>query len=98
WMGENHYAEVPVALYGCVLLMSAISYYVLSRVLIRHDGSDSTIAVAFGHDFKGKISVVIYVVAIPLSFVNRWIAIALYVVVAITWFIPDRRIEAVLDR
>ena len=98
WMGENHFAEMPVALYGAVLLMSAIAYFILSRALIRHDGSDSTLATAVGTDFKGRISVVIYAVAIPLSFANRWLALGCYAFVAVMWFIPDRRIEKVLDR
>jgi len=93
WMGENHFAEIPVALYGAVLLMSAISYYVLSRSLIKHDGRESLLGSAVGKDFKGRVSVVIYVVAIPLSFVNRWIALGLYFSVAVLWFVPDRRIE-----
>ena len=93
WMGENHFAEIPVALYGAVLLMSAISYYLLSRCLIKHDGRESLLGSAVGKDFKGRISVVIYVVAILLSFVNRWIALGLYFSVALLWFVPDRRIE-----
>ena len=93
WMGENHFAEIPVALYGAVLLMSAISYYVLSRCLIKHDGRESRLGSAVGKDFKGRISVVIYVVAILLSFVNRWVALGLYFSVALLWFVPDRRIE-----
>jgi len=93
WMGENHFAEIPVALYGAVLLMSAISYYVLSRCLIKHDGRESLLGSAVGKDFKGRISVVIYVVAILLSFVNRWVALGLYFSVALLWFVPDRRIE-----
>jgi len=93
WMGENHFAEIPVALYGAVLLMSAISYYVLSRCLIKHDGRESRLGSAVGKDFKGRISVVIYVVAILLSFVDRWIALGLYFSVALLWFVPDRRIE-----
>src|SRR5499425_3947809 len=78
WMGENHFAELPVALYGFVLLMSAVSYYLLSRVLIKHEGTDSLLGAAVGRDVKGRISVVIYVAAILLCFVNRWIAIGLY--------------------
>ena len=89
WMGENHFAETPVALYGFVLLMSAISYYMLSRLLIKHEGTDSLLGAAVGRDFKGKISVVIYVAAILLCFVNRWIALALYYFVALLWFVPD---------
>ena len=93
WMGENHFAEIPVALYGTILLMSAISYYVLSRCLIKHEGTGSLLGIAVGKDFKGRISVVIYVVAILLSFVNRWLALGLYFFVAFLWLVPDRRIE-----
>ena len=96
WMGENHFAAVPVATYGAVLLLSAISYYILSRVLVRHDGQNSKIARALGSDFKGRISVVIYAAAIPLSFVSRWTSVALYVAVAVMWLLPDRRIERAL--
>ena len=98
WMGENRFAQIPVALYGFVLLMSAISYYLLSRLLIKHDGSNSMLAAAVGSDVKGRISVVIYVAAILLCFVNRWIALALYYLVALLWFVPDRRIERVRER
>jgi uncharacterized membrane protein len=97
WMGENHFAPLPVALYGLVLIMAAIAYYILSRVLIRHHGRDSVLAKAVGKDFKGKISVAIYAVAIPLSFLNQWIAFGLYIFVALIWFIPDRRIERTLS-
>jgi uncharacterized membrane protein len=97
WMGENHFAKWPVALYGVVLLMAAIAYYVLSRALIRHHGKDSALAVAVGNDFKGKISIVFYVAAIALSFWNRWIALGIYVLVAVMWLIPDRRIEKTLS-
>jgi len=98
WMGENHFAEIPVALYGGVLLMSAIAYYVLSRCLIQHDGTDSLLGAAVGADFKGRISVVIYVAAILLCFVNRWIALGLYYLVALLWFVPDGRIERMRER
>jgi uncharacterized membrane protein len=96
-MGENHFAPTPVALYGAVLLLSAVSYFILSRALVRHDGEKSAIARALGSDFKGRISVVIYLVAIPLAYFNRWLSLGLYVAVAIMWLIPDRRIERVLD-
>ncbi|MET0621417.1 MAG: TMEM175 family protein [Pyrinomonadaceae bacterium] len=96
WMGENHFAAWPVALYGAVLLCSAVAYYILARVLISYHGRDSALAKALGKDFKGKVSVVIYAAAIPLAFVNPWLACALYVVVAIMWLIPDRRIEHTL--
>ena len=95
WMGENHFAEIPVALYGTILLMSAISYYVLGRCLIKHEGTESLLGSAVGKDFKGRISVVIYVVAILLSFVNRWLALGLYFFVAFLWLVPDRRIERI---
>jgi uncharacterized membrane protein len=97
WTGENFFAPVPVAFYGIVLLMSAIAYYILSRVLISHHGKESTLAIAIGRDFKGKISVVIYAVAVLLSLVNSWLAFLLYVSVAIMWLIPDRRIEKTMS-
>jgi uncharacterized membrane protein len=78
--------------------LSAIAYFILSRALIRHDGDASTLARALGGDFKGKVSVVLYVAAIALAFVNRWLSLALYVGVAVMWLVPDRRIEKVLDR
>ena len=93
WMGENHFAPWPVALYGTVLLFAGIAYFILTRVLITRHGRDSALAKAVGTDFKGKVSVVFYAVAIPLSFVNSWLACALYVLVAVMWLIPDRRIE-----
>lgn len=96
WMGENNFAARPVALYGVVLIMSAIAYFILSRALISHHGRDSTLAKAVGKDFKGRISVLIYAVAIASSFVNRWIAFGLYILVALMWLIPDRRIERTL--
>ncbi len=97
WMGENHFAAMPVALYGTVLLLNAIAYFILTRTLISHHGKDSTLAIAVGEDFKGKLSVVVYAVAIPLALVNSWFACALYVLVAIIWLIPDRRIEKTLN-
>ena len=96
WMGENHFAALPVALYGAVLLMAGLAYFVLARALAAHHGSDSKLAMALGKDIKGIASLVIYAAAIPLSFVNPWIAFAMYVVVAVIWFIPDRRIERVI--
>ena len=98
WMGENHFATVPTAAYGVVLLMAAIAYWLLQGALIRHDGNDSLLAVAVGTDFKGRLSPLIYLVAIPLALVSRWLAGALYVVVALVWLIPDRRIERVIER
>ena len=93
WMGENDFAEWPVALYGFVMLFSGVAYYLLSLVLISHHGKDSELAIAIGKDFKGIISLIIYVAALPLAFINSWIAFGLYVVVAVMWFIPDNRIE-----
>ncbi|HEV2882815.1 MAG TPA: TMEM175 family protein [Pyrinomonadaceae bacterium] len=97
WMGENHFAALPVAFYGTVLLCAAIAYFILTRALISHHGRNSALAKALGKDFKGKVSVVFYVLAIPLSFVSSWLACALYVLVAIMWLIPDRRIERELS-
>ena len=96
WMGENQFAPGPVALYGVILLFSAIAYFILTRALLSIHSKDSILAVALGRDFKGKISVVIYAAGIALSFVNSWIAGAMYVLVAIMWLIPDRRIEKTL--
>jgi uncharacterized membrane protein len=93
WMGENHFAAWPVALYGTVLLSAAIAYLILTRVLVSYHGRDSALAKAVGKDFKGKVSVVCYAVAIPLAFVNSWLAGGLYVLVVVMWLIPDRRIE-----
>jgi uncharacterized membrane protein len=93
WMGENHFAAWPVALYGTVLLSAAIAYFILTRVLVSSHGRDSALAKAVGRDVKGKVSVVCYAVAIPLAFVNSWLACALYVLVVVMWLIPDRRIE-----
>jgi uncharacterized membrane protein len=96
WMGENHFAALPVALYGGVLFMAGAAYYLLAKALVALHGNESRLAVAIGRDVKGMRSLVIYALAVPLAFVNRWIAFALYVVVAVMWFIPDRRIERVL--
>jgi TMEM175 potassium channel family protein len=93
WMGENHFAAWPVAFYGTVLLAAAIAYFILTRVLVSYHGRDSALAKAVGKDFKGKVSVVFCAVAIPLSLANSWLACALYVLVAVMWLIPDRRIE-----
>ena len=97
WMGENHLAPTPTAMYGFVLLMAAIAYYVLQRAIITQQGSDSLLASAIGRDWKGKLSPALYFIAIPLAFVSPWIASGLYVFVALLWFIPDRRIERALD-
>ncbi len=96
WMGENQFAALPVAFYGAVLLLAAIAYFILTRVLISYHSRDSALAKALGKDFKGKVSVLFYAVAIPLSFVKSWLACALYVLVVAMWLIPDRRIERAL--
>jgi uncharacterized membrane protein len=96
WMGENHFAPVPTAFYGVVLLMAALAYWILQRTIISHQGVDSLLARAVGKDFKGKSSPVFYALAIPAAFVSPWISEALYVAVALMWLVPDRRIEKVL--
>jgi uncharacterized membrane protein len=94
WMGENHFAPTPVAVYGGVLFCAAIAYLILTNVLVAHHGRDSTLAIAMGRDFKGKISIGIYLTAIVLCLSNySWLAPLLYALVAVIWLIPDRRIE-----
>jgi len=93
WMGENHFTAVPTALYGLVLLMAAIAYYVLQQAIIRAQGTDSILKKAIGSDWKGKLSPLAYLTAIPLAFVSPWISCALYAGVALIWLVPDRRIE-----
>jgi uncharacterized membrane protein len=93
WMGENHFTTWPVALYGIVLLMNAVAYYILAQLLIQLHGKNSTLAAAIGKDKKGIISLVIYLAAIGLTFLNALIGLALYALVAALWIIPDRRIE-----
>src|SRR5215207_7992404 len=95
WMGENHFSTLPVTLYGVVLWLSAMAYYIMVRALMTIHAKDSVLAAAIGKDVKGLRSLYIYTAAIPLAFLAPWIAIALYVTVAIMWFIPDRRIEKV---
>ena len=97
WMGENHFAVVPTALYGAVLLGSALSYTILVQVLLRHHGPDTVLRKAIGSDAKGHISLVLYIAAIPLSFVHVRVAQAMFVLVAIIWLAPDKRIERILD-
>ena len=97
WMGENHAAALPVAVYGLVLMAAGVAYYVLVRALLAHHERDSALARAIGRDFKGGASVGIYAVAIPLAFVSVRVALALYVAVAVIWVVPDRRIERMLS-
>ena len=96
WMGENHFAPLPTAAYGVVLLMAAIAYTILQTTLTWQRDHNAALARAIKRDGKGKLSVVLYLAAIPLAFVSPWISIALYVTVALIWLIPDRRIERVL--
>jgi uncharacterized membrane protein len=96
WIGENHFAAWPVAVYGVVLLLAAMAYFILVRALITLHGRDSTLATAIGGDFKGKISPLLYALAIPLAFFNAWVAFGIYVLVAVIWFVPDPRIEKTL--
>ncbi len=93
WMGENNFTTWPMALYGIVLLMCGIAYYILQQTLIGLHGKESTIAKAIGKDSKGIISVIIYFIGILISFINSWIALALYALVAAIWLVPDKRIE-----
>jgi uncharacterized membrane protein len=97
WIDETHFATVPVAVYGVVLMMAAVAWYNLARCLIAVNGEQSALATAFGKDRKGQISIVLYAAAIAASFENRWLALAVYVFVACLWFIPDRRIEVALE-
>jgi uncharacterized membrane protein len=96
-MGENHFAELPTALYGVVLLMASIAYWILVQAIIAAEGSRSPLAIAVGKDMKGKLSTALYVCAIPLAFVNQAIADAIYITVALIWLVPDRRIESHLS-
>jgi uncharacterized membrane protein len=96
WLGENHFQEIPAAAYGIVLLAAALAYFLLQTSIIRVQGGGSTLARAVGGDFKGKASPFLYALGIGLAFVNRWLSVAVYVLVALMWFIPDRRVERTL--
>lgn len=98
WMGENHFTPLPTAMYGLVLLMAAIAYWILARAIIAAEGKDSLLAKAIGKDRKGTLSVILYAIAIPLAFVNEWLSEAVYVSIALAWLVPDRRIERVINR
>jgi uncharacterized membrane protein len=93
WMGQNHYAEVPSASYGVVLLMAAVAYFTLQQLIIASQGPDSLLKKAVGADFKGKLSHVLYVIAIALSFWSQWLSQGIYILVALIWLVPDTRIE-----
>jgi uncharacterized membrane protein len=97
WMGENHFASLPTAVYGVVMLLAAVAYRILQRTILKHQGPDSRLASALGRDRKGTLSLACYVLAIPLAFIHEWISDALYVFVALMWLIPDRRIESKLS-
>jgi uncharacterized membrane protein len=96
WMGENHFTTVPTAVYGTVLLLAAIAYYILQSVIIAGQGCDSKLAAAIGRDFKGKLSPVLYAIAVAAALFRPWISCGLYVLVALLWLVPDRRIERLL--
>ena len=98
WMGENHFAPLPTALYGVVLMFAGVAYYILEQTIIRAQGANSKLGAAVGSDAKGKISVVLYLSAIPLAFVHQLLSDAIYVAVALMWLIPDRRIEHHIHR
>lgn len=97
WMGENHFAPLPTALYGFILLMAALAYTLLQRLIIASEGKDSNLARAIGRDVKGKLSGMIYTASIPCAFITPWLAQACFTVVALMWLVPDRRIERVLS-
>jgi uncharacterized membrane protein len=98
WMGENHFAPTPTALYGVVLLMAALAYWLLARAIVATEGPDGLLARAIGKDRKGTVSVLLYLLAVALAFVSQWAAQAIYVVIALAWLIPDRRIERVVKQ
>ena len=98
WMGENHFQPLPTAVYGVVLLLAAVAYRILAQTIIAHQGPQSRLAAAVGKDVKGLVSPLLYVAAIPLAFVHQGIAEAIYVLVALLWLIPDRRIESRVSR
>jgi len=96
WMGENHFAPVPAAAYGIVLLGAALAYYTLQTTIVRMQGPGSTLAAAVGRDLKGKASPLLYLAGIALASVDRWLSVAMYVLVALIWLVPDRRVERTL--
>jgi uncharacterized membrane protein len=98
WMGESHLGPGPTAVYGVILLLAAIAYLLLQHAILRQEGPDSTLAVAVGRDRKGKISPLLYAIAIPVAFLHPWMAATLYVVGALMWLVPDRRIERRVSR
>jgi TMEM175 potassium channel family protein len=97
WMGENHFTTAPTAIYGAVLFLAAIAYYILQGVIIAQHGRDSKLAKSIGRDFKGKVSPVLYAIGIATAFLRPWISCCIYVFVALMWLVPDRRIERIVD-
>jgi uncharacterized membrane protein len=97
WMGENHFMTAPTAVYGAVMLLAAIAYFILQNVIIAEQGCDSKLAAAIGRDLKGRFSPVLYAVAVAAAFYQPWISCGIYVFVALMWLIPDRRIERALN-
>jgi len=98
WMGENHLASLPTAVYGIVLLFAGIAYLMLQNTIVAHQGPDSKIAAAIGNDVKGPVSALLYAIAIPLAFFREWMSAGIYVCVALMWLVPDKRIESMLGR
>ena len=98
WIGSQHFAEIPMSIYGFILLMCAVSYFTLQNKIVKLEGKDSALFRAVEKDVKGKISLVCYILASPLSFVSPWISGSLYIAVALIWFIPDRRIEKQINK
>ena len=98
WMGENHFAPLPTAAYGVVLLMSAIAYTILQTLIVAQQAADSILVKAVGKDIKGKVSMLMYAVAIPSAFFHEWVAYGIYITVALMWLIPDQRIESKLNQ
>jgi uncharacterized membrane protein len=94
WMGENHFAPLPTAVYGVVMLCAGVAYLILQRAIVACQGPDSKIAAALGEDVKGPLSALLYLLAIPLAFVREWIADGIYVLIALMWLVPDKRIES----
>ena len=98
WMGENHLAPLPTTAYGAVLLMAGVAYKILQQTIIANQGRGSLLGRAVGGDWKGNLSPVLYLAAIPLAFVNVWLASGIYIFVALLWLVPDRRIERALEK
>jgi len=96
WIGENHFAPIPMALYGVILLMAAIAYFILQTQIIKTQGENSLLARAVGNDIKGKMSPILYLIAIASNFISQWISGAIYILVALIWLIPDKRIEIIM--